>query len=50
MMLFEGAVLQGPHPQRPIVAGPRAGSASRVWRYPALRHVTIPPAVVVGAG
>jgi transposase len=35
-MLFEGAVLQEPHPRGPIVPGPRAESASRVSRNPAL--------------
>jgi hypothetical protein len=38
LMLFEGAVLQGPHPQRPIVPGPRVGFANRVFHNPVLRH------------
>jgi hypothetical protein len=40
-MLFEGPVLQEPHPgglRSPTLSGPRAGSANRVLLYLALRH------------
>ena len=39
-----GCCVTGPHPQTPIVAGPRAGSASRNSRRPALRHDQTPTA------